>query len=131
MIGFSAVQKQSNAETSFVWQDWEPGKAERLVAEGRVVYVDFTARWCITCQTNKATIFSSREVRERFADESVIALKADWTNQDNRISKALAQYGRSAVPFNLVYGPGTDSPQVLPEILTPGIVLDALREAAP
>ena len=131
MIGFSAVQKQSNPETTFVWQDWQPGKAERLAAEGRVVYVDFTARWCVTCQTNKATIFSSREVRERFADESVIALKADWTNQDNRISKALAQYGRSAVPFNLVYGPGTDSPQVLPEILTPGIVLDALREAAP
>lgn len=131
MTGFSAVQKQSNTETNFVWQDWEPGKAQSLAEEGKIVYIDFTARWCVTCQTNKATIFSSREVRERFADESVVALKADWTNQDNRISEALAKFGRSAVPFNLVYGPGTDSPQVLPEILTPGVVLDALRQAAP
>ncbi len=129
LTGFSAVQKSSNPETDIVWQKWEPDKAERLAGEGKVVYVDFTARWCVTCQTNKATIFSSREVREHFADESLVALKADWTNQDNRISEVLAEYGRSAVPFNLVYGPGTDSPRVLPEILTPGVVLEALREA--
>jgi thiol:disulfide interchange protein DsbD len=128
--GYSAIRGESTREGPQVtWEDWAPGKAEALAAEGKTVYVDFTARWCVTCQTNKATILSSRDVRQRFASEEVVTLKADWTNQDPRISQALARFHRSAVPFNLVYGPALEEPRILPEILTPGIVLEALDRA--
>jgi len=89
--------------------------------------VDFTARWCATCQTNKQVVFGSEEVRRHFREEGVVALRADWTSADPRITAELAKWGRSAVPFNLVYRPGEEAPAVLPELLTPSIVLEALR----
>lgn len=128
-LGFSGTSKAGNAEYPIVWETWEPGKAEALASEGKVVYVDFTARWCVTCQTNKATVFSSNSVLQNITEQGVILLKADWTHQNPEISKALASFGRSAVPFNLVYGPKLAEPTVLPEILTPGRVLDALENA--
>ncbi len=109
------------------WEIWEPGKAEQLAEEGHLVYVDFTARWCVTCQTNKATVFQSEKVKQYFENHEVVALKADWTNQDPEIARALRKFGRSAVPFNLVYHPGSDRPIILPELLTPAIVLNALE----
>lgn len=129
-IGFGATQKTISGEQAVKWEKWEPGKAEELVRAGNIVYVDFTARWCVTCQTNKAAVFSSAEVLRLIADSRVILLKADWTHQDPRISEALAAYNRSAVPFNLVYGPALSEPIILPEFLTPGPVLEALRRAA-
>lgn len=129
-IGLSGTGKSIASGSQVQWQEWEPGKAAQLASQGQTVYVDYTARWCVTCQTNKATVFSSREVIQQIADLDVVLLKADWTHQDDRISEALAKHGRSAVPFNLVYGPGTDSPLVLPEILTPGVVLDAISTAS-
>jgi thiol:disulfide interchange protein DsbD len=112
------------------WQEWRPGVAEKLRDEGKIVYVDFTARWCATCKVNKLAVFSSQEVKQAFARQGVIQLKADWTNRDPEITRALAAFGRSAVPFNLIYVPGRADPIRLPEVLTPGIVLDALNEAA-
>jgi thiol:disulfide interchange protein DsbD len=111
------------------WEAWSPTRVEQLRAEGRTVYVDFTARWCATCQTNKKLVFSSAEVRAAFRDRRIAALKADWTNKDPEITRALAAFGRSAVPFNLIYAPGAAEPKILPEVLTSGIVLDALAEA--
>jgi len=110
------------------WEPWSPEAVERLRAEGRVVYVDFTARWCFTCQTNKKVVFGSDEVLKEFADRRVATLRADWTNKDPRITAELAKYQRSAVPFNVVWKPGAAEPVILPELLTPGIVLEAVRE---
>ena len=111
------------------WQPWSPETVAAAQAAGRTIYVDFTARWCATCQTNKAAVFSSTEVLAELARRDVLLLRADWTNKDPRITQELAKYQRSAVPFNLVYHPGQATPQVLPELLTPGIVLDVLRAA--
>jgi thiol:disulfide interchange protein DsbD len=111
------------------WQEWRPGYAEQLRDQGRIVYVDFTARWCATCKVNKLAVFSSDEVKDTFDRLGVVQLKADWTNRNEEITRALAQFGRSAVPFNLIYVPGREQPIQLPEVLTPGIVLDALRDA--
>ncbi len=105
---------------------WAPGLPEKLAAEGRTVYVDFTARWCATCQVNKRLVFSSPEVREYFAEHEIVIVEADWTRRDELITAELARHGRFAVPFNVIYAPGRD-PVELPTVLTPGIVLDALR----
>ncbi len=112
-----------------VWEPWSPEAVAKLRAEGRTSYVDFTARWCATCQTNKKLVFASDAVLRTFADRKVATLRADWTNKDPRITEELARFGRSAVPFNLVYRPGQDAPSVLPEILTPSIVLEAVAPA--
>lgn len=113
--------------TDIVWQPWSAEAVAKAVADGKPVYVDFTARWCFTCQTNKKVVFSSSEVIKTFRDKKVVTLRADWTNQDPLITAELAKWNRSAVPFNLLYLPGRPEPVVLPELLTPGIVLDALK----
>ena len=114
--------------TAITWEAWSPEAVTRLQGAGRIVYVDFTARWCATCQTNKKLVFGSEEVRRYFADRKIATLRADWTNQDPRITAELARYQRSAVPFNLIWLPGRDTPVILPEVLTPAIVLEALKK---
>ncbi len=109
------------------WEPWSPEAVAKLRAENRIIYVDFTARWCATCQTNKKLVFSSDEVRRVFAERNIATLRGDWTTQDPRITAELAAYNRSAVPFNVIWAPGQDAPVILPELLTPGIVLDALE----
>ncbi|BET68706.1 thioredoxin family protein [Opitutales bacterium ASA1] len=128
--GIALAAPSRPADDAVVWQTWSPETLSKLQQDGRTVYVDFTARWCATCQSNKALVFSSAEVRRRFAEDEIVALKADWTNRDAAITKALEGFGRSAVPFNLVYAPGRSEPLVLPELLTPEIVLDALDKVA-
>ena len=112
---------------SLRWETWSPERVEQLRDEGVPIYVDFTARWCATCQTNKKVVFSSKEVLRAFSSKNVVALRADWTNHDPRIAKALAAHGRSAIPFNLLYLPGQPDPVLFPVILTPGSVLQALN----
>jgi thiol:disulfide interchange protein len=109
------------------WEAWSPELVEKYQSEGRIIYVDFTARWCATCQTNKKAVFSSKEILKEFRRRKVATLKADWTRQDPRITKTLSAYGRSAVPFNLLYAPGRKDPVILPELLTSGTVLEQLQ----
>ncbi|MDP0495940.1 MAG: protein-disulfide reductase DsbD family protein [Verrucomicrobiota bacterium JB024] len=119
-----------NPPKDLVWQKWSPELVEKLRAEKRIVYVDFTARWCATCQLNKRVVFGSDEVLDAMKADDVVLLKADWTAQDPAITKALASFGKSAVPFNVIYSPNLKQPLELPSLLTPGIVLDALDQAA-
>lgn len=116
------------APTDITWEPWSVERVEQLRLAGRPIYMDFTARWCATCQVNKKFVFASTDVRRYFWDHKVASLKADWTNADPRITEELVKWHRSAVPFNLIYSPGDPNPKVLPEVLTPGIVLSAFRE---
>lgn len=127
LLGSALGWPQSPAANDIVWEKWSPAAIAAAQAEGLPVYVDFTARWCATCQANKKYVFSSDEVKNNFQNQKVVALKADWTNRDPAITEELARWNRSAVPFNLVYLPGQAEPKILPELLTPGIVLDALE----
>jgi len=127
LLGSVLGWPQSPAANDIVWEKWSPAAITAAQAKGLPIYVDFTARWCATCQTNKKYVFSSDEVKNNFRDQKVVALKADWTNRDPAITEELARWNRSAVPFNLVYLPGQPEPKILPELLTPGIVLEALK----
>jgi thiol:disulfide interchange protein DsbD len=109
------------------WIDWSPETVAKLREAGRIVYVDFTARWCVTCQANKKLVFGSTEVLETFKQLNVAKVRGDWTARDPRIAAELERFGRAAVPVNLVYLPGKPEPILLPEVLTPGTVLSAVK----
>jgi thiol:disulfide interchange protein DsbD len=110
------------------WEKWSPEAIAAAQAAGKYVYVDFTARWCATCQTNKAAVFHNDGVLAELKKRNVVLLRGDWTNKDAAITAELARWNRSAVPFNLIYAPGKPEPVVLPELLTPGKVLDAFAQ---
>lgn len=111
------------------WQAYDETTLQSLIVAGEPVFIDFTAAWCLTCQVNKKVALRSRPVRERFQELGVVLMKADWTNRDDRITEALARYGRSSIPLYIYYPRGKgESPVILPEVLTPGIVLDALDD---
>jgi thiol:disulfide interchange protein DsbD len=107
------------------WVDWSEERLASLRGEGRTVFVDFTAAWCLTCQVNERVVFSSPAVRERFAKLGVVAMRADWTRSDPAITRALGAFGRSGVPLNVLHGPAGQ--EVLPSVLTPAAVLEALE----
>ena len=108
------------------WQPWSPEEVRRLTDAGRPVFVDFTAAWCVTCQVNKRVALHNTDVVKAFAARDVTTLKADWTRQDPRITKELASLGRNAVPVYAIYLPGGEAPRLLPEVLTPSLVLDEI-----
>jgi thiol:disulfide interchange protein DsbD len=112
--------------TDIVWEKWSPEAVEKLRSANRIIYVDFTARWCATCQANKRLVFHSDEVLRAFRDKHIATLRGDWTNKDPQITAELAKYHRGAVPFNVIWFPGHTEPVALPELLTPSIVLDAV-----
>jgi len=109
---------------------WSPERVASLRAVGKPVFVDFTAAWCVTCQVNEQTALNTAEAVKAFQRTGAIYLKADWTNRDSAIAKALADQGRVGVPLYLVYGKDGGAPQVLPQLLTSGLVADALDTAA-
>jgi thiol:disulfide interchange protein DsbD len=115
------------APNDIVWEKWSPAAVSSAQQAGKTVYVDFTARWCATCQANKHLVFGSDDVKRLFRDRGIVTLKGDWTNHDPEITAELARFGRSAVPFNLIYKPGITEPVALPELLTAATVLSALR----
>ena len=107
-------------------QAYTPQLLEKLRTQHRAIFVDATASWCITCLVNEEAALSRPAVRKEFADKHVALLVADWTNRNPQITALLEAHGRSGVPLYLYYPPGTPEPKILPQILTEGIVLQAL-----
>ncbi|MGI8842116.1 MAG: protein-disulfide reductase DsbD family protein [Gemmatimonadaceae bacterium] len=112
---------------------WTPYSAELLNAEresGRIVLVDFTADWCLTCKVNDRVAFGSEAVRAAVRNRDVVLLRADWTTRDPVVTRALAAFGRNSVPFVVIYPRAHDAaPIILPTLLTSGIVTSALERA--
>lgn len=128
-VGAVATPAAATAVGTATARDWEPYSDERLAAlqaAGRTVFVDFTAAWCISCQVNKKLVLDSADVRAGFERSDAVLLRADWTQRDERITRALARFGRNGVPLYLVWRAGRDKPDVLPELLTERLVLRAL-----
>ena len=99
------------------WQAWSPERQATLLAQGRPVFVDYTAAWCVTCQFNKRTTLSDPSVLADMAAKNVALLRADWTRRDPLITAALAELGRSGVPVYTLIAPG-QPPLVLSEVLS-------------
>ncbi len=132
VAGFGAASlaaTPADTQNEGAWEAWSAQRVESLLAQGRPVFLDFTASWCLTCQANKQVALGRPEVVQAFRQRGVVTLKADWTNRDEAITRALTSFGRSGVPLYVLYSgrPG-DPPRILPEVLTPGVVLEALAE---
>jgi thiol:disulfide interchange protein DsbD len=108
------------------WQPWSAEGVSRAQAAGQPVLVDFTAKWCLSCQVNERVALERPEVQKALQDANVALFKADWTRHDEAITETLTALGRSGVPAYALYVPGRSQPELLPEVLTPGIVIDAL-----
>ncbi|HEY6259271.1 MAG TPA: thioredoxin family protein [Xanthobacteraceae bacterium] len=120
------------AQAGLDWQPFTPGRVDELRAQGKPIFVDFTADWCITCKLNERVALADRAVLKAFADGDVAALRADWTRQDSAITRQLEANGRAGVPLYLFYPrPGANGerqpPVVLPQILTAESVLREIQ----
>jgi thiol:disulfide interchange protein DsbD len=125
------VSAPSGTDASgLAYETYTPERLAALRAEGRAVFVNYTAAWCVTCQVNERVAFSTRTAAEAFAVSGTVYLKADWTRRDAVIAEDLARFGRAGVPLYLVYPAGGGDPEVLPQLLTPDMVARAVKAAA-
>jgi thiol:disulfide interchange protein len=126
---FAVTQSSSiGAQSQQQWEPWSPDAVSKYQAQGRPVLVDFTASWCLSCQVNERVALNQPEVKQAFQAANVALLRADWTRHDEAITQALAALDRSGVPAYALYAPGQSEPQMLPEVLTQGIVIDAINK---
>ncbi|MGA2546509.1 MAG: thioredoxin family protein [Rectinemataceae bacterium] len=124
----ASIGAAAKAPVDAFWRPWSEDALAGLRRRGVPVFVDFTADWCLSCQVNEAVALDDGAMRVRFAELGIVALKADWTRQDEAIGRALAELGRASVPLYALYVPGAEAPIILPEILTPVIALRYLNE---
>jgi DsbC/DsbD-like thiol-disulfide interchange protein/cytochrome c biogenesis protein CcdA len=111
------------------WERWSQGKVNDYLEKNTPVYVDFTAKWCATCQVNKKVAYTP-EIVELFKERGIVALRADKTKPDPEIDAKVAEFGKAAIPVNVLYVPGKD-PIVTPELLTPGYMRDLITREVP
>jgi thiol:disulfide interchange protein/DsbC/DsbD-like thiol-disulfide interchange protein len=117
-----SMSPSSSAEES--WQPYDPARLTELSSKGQPLLVNFTASWCLTCLVNERNAFADPDVQRIFRAKGVTLMKGDWTNRDPAITAALASFGRAGVPLYVAYNskPGSATPVVLPQLLTPGTV---------
>jgi thiol:disulfide interchange protein len=131
MLKLLPTEKASSvaaAPASSEWGVFQEAKVAADVKAGQAVFIDFTAAWCISCQVNKKLVLHTEEIQKAFADHRVKLYRGDWTDKDPLITKALAGYGRNSLPLYVYYAPGSATPQLLPEVLTQGMILDLLNK---
>lgn len=111
-------------------QPWSEAAVQAALAEGRPVLVNFTADWCVTCKINEGAALSSPRTAAAMQATNAVYLVGDWTRRDDAITAELQRHGRSGVPLYLLYTPGRSEPRILPQLLTEGTVVSALKDAA-
>jgi thiol:disulfide interchange protein DsbD len=126
----AASVPESHEAGRIPWRPFDLASLERELDAGAPVFVDFTAEWCLTCKVNERTVLADRDVVDAFAAAGIVPIKADWTNRNPDITRLLKKFGRSGVPLYVVFpARRPEAPIVLPEVITPTIVMDALRSA--
>jgi thiol:disulfide interchange protein DsbD len=131
LTGASAdVPGGASAPGEIAWEAFSLPRLESYLREGKPVFLDFTAEWCLTCKVNEKTVLADRVVVERFRSSGIIPVRADWTTRNPEITALLGKFGRSGVPLYVLFPAGApDAPIVLPEVITNGIVLEAIDRA--
>ncbi len=109
------------------WQNYSASAVNQARQSGHGVFLDFTAAWCINCQVNDRLVLQNREVVSAFRTKGIIAFKGDWTKYDPAITQALASYGRDSIPVYVYYPPGAISPIILPQLITPQLIIDRIN----
>ena len=128
-MSFGEKNENSQSIGSSDWQNFKPSKIIGHVAEGKSVFVDVTADWCLTCKANKLLVLDSNQIRSYLNRKEVVAMRADWTNADPIISSFLQRFLRYGIPFNIVFGPEAPQGIILPELLSKSSVLSAFKKA--
>jgi len=128
--GQGAARAQAAPRADLAGSSYSPEKLAALRADGKPVFVNYTAAWCVSCQVNDLVVLSTRPVAQAMKRDGFTYLKADWTRRDPAIAAELARFGRAGVPLYLVYGAGGAQPVILPAILTQGVVIHALDAGA-
>lgn len=121
--GGEAVTQTAYSQARFETVEWSPDRVDEALADGKGVFVDFTAAWCVICQANKRTTLSRAEVRAAMEEAGIVFMVADFTNRDERIAEELRRRERAGVPMYLLYGPGEREPRLLPQTLSPSLVM--------
>jgi suppressor for copper-sensitivity B len=124
------VESESATVVTGPWRPFDEAALHGMVAQGKVVFVDVTAAWCLTCKANELAVLDRAPVADRLRNPSVVAMRADWTRPDPIVTAYMQSFGRYGVPLDVVYGPGAPAGIVLPELLTPGAVMHAFERAA-
>lgn len=114
------------SEHGIAWEPFSEARLAELLSQGKPTLVDFTADWCLSCKVNEKVALTKPEVAGKIKELGLSTLKADWTLRDESISRALAKYGRNSIPLYVLYTGKGDEHFILPEVITPAIVLDAL-----
>ena len=129
-VSLDYVNQRSIADSSGQWGAWSSERVDELLAEGRPVFVDFTATWCLICQVNKKVALRTDATESLLIEKGIVALEADWTRYDSDITEALENFGRSGVPLYLLFTPDGEV-TILPQSLSNDIVRQAIQKALP
>ncbi len=117
---------QEIAVSDLKGEAWSPERIAELQAEGRTIFVDFTAAWCVTCKVNEIRVLNTEKTRRLFEETNTAFLVADWTLKDDVIAAELAKYGRAGVPLYLVYSNNSVTPVILPQTLSYNVIKEAV-----
>ena len=117
-----------NKGSDFKWMEFDKVTLNNLIQDNRIILLDFTADWCITCQLNKKTTLENKKLQSFFKKENVLLMRGDWTERDAKILNFIKSYGRLGIPVNIIYGPNNQKGIILPEILTKQIVINNINK---
>jgi len=126
------VMSAPKNKDDIAWRQFDVTDLDKQINSGQTVFLDFTAAWCLTCKANEMAVLNSSDIKKQFQDMHIVPIRADWTSQDPNITKLLHKFNRSGVPLYVIFParePG--KPIVLPEVITPSLVLEKLKLAGP
>jgi thiol:disulfide interchange protein DsbD len=126
--GLGDLSKIYKPSSEINWQSYSSMKVNQARQSGHGVFIDFTADWCINCQVNDRLVLQNPQIVKAFKEQGIIAFKGDWTKYDPAITQALASFGRDSIPVYIYYPPGSNTPDILPQLITPGSILERIKE---